>query len=103
MLALALALSLNLLSLIDLLWMAGILDNPYAARESVHPAHYVCAVLYLGFLGNSVLARWQIATAQRQPLRLPPRRPASNINAPRYLMASCAVFAVTLLIDLMFF
>ena len=57
MLALGLGLCLNVLSVIDLLWTARVLHSPYSRDGSLHPEHYVYALLYSGFVANTILAR----------------------------------------------
>src|ERR1700733_3963150 len=57
MLALGLGLCLNVLSVIDLLWTARVLHSPYSRDGSLHPEHYVYALLYSGLVANTILAR----------------------------------------------
>jgi hypothetical protein len=88
MIALGLGVSLNLLSIIDLLCLLGVLDNPYQSAGAMHPQRYVCSLLCLVFIANSLLARRQIAT--RRP------SPQQSISAPVYLLCSAGLFLATL-------
>src|SRR6202012_2849627 len=60
MIAVGLSLCLNVLSLVNLLWVLGVLQNPYGYRGTLHPRHYVYALVYGGLIANSVLARFQL-------------------------------------------
>jgi hypothetical protein len=95
MLALGLVVCLNVLSLIDLLWTFGILVNPYFSGGAMRPQRYVCALLFLAFIVNTVLARLKF-TADRRHVRLNCGT-ASSIAAPRYVLVSTGLFVITLL------
>ena len=59
MVALGLGISLNILSVIDLLCLLGVLNNPYRSAGSMHPQRYVYGLLCIVFITNSLLARRQ--------------------------------------------
>ena len=88
MVALALGVSLNILSIIDLLCLLGIVDSPFESAGSMHPQRYVYSLLCIVFIVNSLLARHQFAT----------RRAGSPcaIAAPAYLLGSAVLFLGTL-------
>jgi hypothetical protein len=88
MIALGLGVSLNILSVIDLLGVLGVLSNPYQIAGSMHPQHYVYSLLCIVFIANCVLARRQFITRRAgvQP----------SVSAPMYLLGSAAVFLTTL-------
>jgi hypothetical protein len=96
MIALGLAVSLNLLSVIQLLWTFGVLDNPYRIDGDLHSQRYVFGMVYLAFLANTVLARRKFAADQDrlQPIRL--HRGA----APLYVLVSTSLFIITLSLSL---
>jgi hypothetical protein len=93
MLLLSLGLSLNILSVIDLLWMLGVLSNPY---QSAATMHYIYALLCIAFVANTILARRQFGGARASPRSAPEVRGA----APAYLLASMALFVTSLMIGL---
>jgi hypothetical protein len=105
MLALGLGLSLNLLSVMNLLWTLRVLHHPYGTAGSLRPEHYVFALLYGGFIANTILARIKY-TADRRDLdmmsELPapamesPEAPSAPAPGPAYVLGSAALFAVTL-------
>jgi hypothetical protein len=109
MIALGLAVTLNLLSVIHLLWTLGVLDNPYRIDGDLHSQRYVFGMLYIAFLANTVLARRKFSADQG---RLPPSRVKrstqftlarlahSTAAAPVYVLASTSLFIVTLSISL---
>ncbi len=108
MIALGLAVTLNLLSVIHLLWTLGVLDNPYRIDGDLHSQRYVFGMLYIAFLANTVLARRKFSVDQG---RLPPcrvkrtqftlaRLASSTAAAPVYVLASTSLFIVTLSISL---
>jgi hypothetical protein len=109
MIALGLVVSLNLLSVIQLLWTFGVLDNPYRINGDLHSQRYIFGMVYLAFLANTVLARVKFAADQRrlQPIRLQrgpnltTARPASSsAAAPLYVLVSTSLFIVTLSLSL---
>jgi hypothetical protein len=110
MMALGLGLCLNLLSVIDLLWTLGLVDNPYRSNGSPHPQHYVYAVLCIGFVANTGLARVKFNT-DRQFLRAMPQMPAPQVSVPKpslirtpgpaYVLSSAVLFLATLTLDLL--
>jgi hypothetical protein len=93
MVALGLAISLNILSVVDLLWIAGVLDNPYQSAGQLHPQHYVLALLSSVFIGNSLLARRHLTTERRLGVH--------GLAAPAYMLGSAALFLSTLTLDVM--
>jgi hypothetical protein len=93
MLLLSLGLSLNILSVIDLLWMLGILSNPY---QSAATMHYIYALLCIAFVANTILARRRFG-GTRASLHFAPDLRAA---APAYLLASMALFVTSLMIGL---
>ena len=93
MLLLSLGLSLNILSVIDLLWMLGVLSHPY---QSAGTMHYIYALLCIAFVANTILARRQFSGA-RASLHAAPNVGAA---APAYLLASMALFVTSLMIGL---
>jgi hypothetical protein len=110
MLALGLGLCLNLLSVIDLLWTARVLRSPYYRDGSLHPEHYVYALLYIGFIANTILARIKFSAdcrclsqmAETQTLSIPAQEaPSIRTPGPAYLLGSAALFIVTLILGLM--
>ena len=106
MMALALGISLNLLSVIDLLWAFGILDNPYRMDGDLHLQHYLFGLLYGAFLANTVLARIKFSADRRVSRPAPQLRmhlaqlAASRIAAPVYLTGSAGFFLLTLIIGI---
>jgi hypothetical protein len=94
MLALGLAVCLNVLSIIDLLWTLGLLANPYHSAGNLHPQRYVFALLCVAFMLNSILARIKF-TADRKRVRLQ-HDPASIFAAPTYVLVSTGLFLITL-------
>jgi hypothetical protein len=110
MMALGLAVCLNLLSVIDVLWTLGVLDNPYRIDDGLHPQHYVYALLCAAFIANTVLARIQFSAARDCPRPVPelqvvqihmPRIEWSRTAAPAYVLGSAALFLITLMLDLL--
>jgi hypothetical protein len=96
MMALGLGVSLNILSVIDLLWTLGILNNPYRADGGLHPQRYLCALLCIAFLVNTILARHKFS-ADHGRLRPPMSRLArSAAAAPAYVLGSTGLFLITL-------
>lgn len=108
-LGLALAISLNLLSIVDLLWIFGVLDNPYQSAGQLHPQRYVLQLLALVFLANAILARHHFSTDRfslespstgQSRLALDADGTARRL-APAYVLGSAALFLSTLSIDMM--
>ena len=110
MLALGLGLCLNLLSVIDLLWTLHVLHHPYGRGGSVQPEHYVYALLYGGFIANTILARVKFS-ADRRYLRLPSETttpsmeaqeaPSVRTSGPAYVLGSVVLFVATLTVGLL--
>jgi len=110
MMALGLGVSLNLLSLINLLWTLGVLDNPYGSDGTLHPRHYVYALVCLSFITNSVLARIQFSV-DSQGLDLMPDNQTPQISVPKfslirtpgamYVLGSAVLFLITVALDLL--
>src|SRR5580698_4600249 len=98
MLALGLGVSFNILSVTDLLWTLGLLDNPYHSADGLHPQRYLCALLCVAFTLNTILARRKFSADHGRPP--PSRLLASPAAAPAYILGSAAVFVVTLTIEL---
>jgi hypothetical protein len=92
MVALGLGVSLNILSVIDLLCLLGILDNPYQSAGSMHPQRYVYSLLCIVFTANTLMARRQFITGRAAPQQ--------SVSAPVYLLCSTALFLTTLLMYL---
>ena len=90
MIALGVGVSLNILTVIDLLGLLGIVNNPYRSAGSVHPQHYVYALLCIAFIANSLLARRQFIVGRAGPQHC--------LSAPVYLLGSAALFLITLAI-----
>ena len=110
MLALGLGLSLNVLSVIDLLWTARVLHSPYYRAGSLHPEHYVYALLYSSFVANTILARIKFnADCRRlsqmpemQTLSIPAQEaPSIRMPGPAYVLGSTVLFVVTLTLGLL--
>jgi len=93
MLALGLAVCLNVLSVVDLLWTLGILANPYRAPGEPHPQHYVWGLVCLAFLFNTFLARRKFSADRREHLHA---ANTSRAAAPTYVLLSTALFLITL-------
>jgi hypothetical protein len=93
MVALGLGVSLNILSLIDLLVLLGILDNPYRSAGAMHPQRYLYSLLCIVFIANSLLARRQFITRRAGPQQ--------SVSAPAYLICSATVFLATLIMYLL--
>ena len=110
MMALGLAFCLNLLSIVDLLWALGVLENPYRADGTLHPQRYVYGVLCCGFIANTVLARIKFS-ADRQRLRLMLELQAPHISTPKitlirspgaaYVLGSGVLFLATLTLSVL--
>jgi hypothetical protein len=92
MIALGLAVSLNILSFIDVLGLLGIVNNPYHSAGTLHPQRYVCSLLCIVFVANSLLARRQFTTGRAGP--------QPSVCAPVYLVCSAALFLATLVMYL---
>jgi hypothetical protein len=92
MIALGLGVSLNILSVIDVLCLLGIVNNPYQSAGTLHPQRYVCSLICIVFLANSLLARRQFNTGRAGPQQ--------SVSAPVYLVCSAALFLATLLMYL---
>jgi hypothetical protein len=93
MVALGLGVSLNILSLIDLLGLLGIVDNPYRSGGGMHSQRYLYTLLCIVFIANSLLARRQFITRRAVPQQ--------SLSAPMYLICSTAVFLATLIMYLL--
>ena len=93
MLLLSLGLSLNILSVIDLLWMLGVLSHPY---QSAGTMHYIYALLCVAFVANTILARRHFSGARASLDSAPDVRAAASA----YLLASMALFVTSLMIGL---
>jgi hypothetical protein len=109
MMALGLGVTLNLLSVIHLLWSLGVLDDPYRIDGDLHSQRYVFGMLYLAFLGNTVLARLKFSADQGQLPRNRIRRGSEltmarltscEAAAPVYVLGSMFLFVLTLSISL---
>jgi len=110
MIALGLAVTLNLLSVIHLLWTLGVLDQSLPhRRRPAFPAVHPRNALYRPFLPNTVLARLIFSADQgRLPLIRVKRSTqftlarlaSSTAAAPVYVFASTSLFIVTLSISL---
>ncbi len=100
MIALSLGVSLNILSIIDLLCLFGILNHPFQGAGPGHPQRYLYSLLYIAFIANSLLARHQFGTdhaGMRRPDGHRARLYATQANwlsAPAYLLGSAGVFLV---------
>jgi hypothetical protein len=106
--ALALAVSLNILSIIDLLWILGVLDNPYQSAGQLRPQRYVLQLLALVFIVNAILARRHFSTdhfcleqASGHTRLAQDAQSAARRVAPAYVLGSAALFLSTLSIDMM--
>jgi hypothetical protein len=109
MFALGLGFGLSLLTLVNLLWMFGVLHNPYRNEGSLQPRHYVYALVCIGFIANTVFARIQfsadrISMGQGPELRTP-QVAVSKLSLVRtpgaaYVLGSALLFLVTLTLDL---
>jgi hypothetical protein len=84
MVALGLGVCLNILSVIDLLCLLGVLDNPYQSAGAMHPQRYVYSLLCIVFTANCLLARRQFITGRAGPQQ--------SVSAPVYLLCSAALF-----------
>jgi hypothetical protein len=108
MMVLGLSVSLNLLSVFNLLWTLGILANPYFTAGRLSPQRYVYAALCIGLAVNMVLARRNFV-ADRECLHLHPQlaspegaaHPLPRRTGPFYLLGSIVLFLATLALDLM--
>jgi hypothetical protein len=110
MITLGLGFCLNLLILINLLWGVGAVHNPYLSAGSLHPQHYVYALLCIGLLANTVLARIKF-NADNQfigPMAefQAPQVPASKWSLIRtpgaaYVLGCALLFLVTLTVNLL--
>jgi hypothetical protein len=85
MLLMGLALCLNLLSLIDLLWILGVAHNPYFWHGTWHPHHYVYGLLCSAFIANTLLGRSKFS-ADCQHLRRESEAQMPEISAPQTAM-----------------
>ncbi|HTV80966.1 MAG TPA: hypothetical protein VMF03_22140 [Steroidobacteraceae bacterium] len=105
MAALGLCLCLNVLSVIDLLWSARVVANPYAGTHGLHPQHYVYGVLYGCLALNTVLARLLF---RADPASSPPAGDEPDVDRSHqaipwlrlpgtaYLLGSVVLFMATL-------
>ncbi|MEJ0008637.1 MAG: hypothetical protein WDM77_20330 [Steroidobacteraceae bacterium] len=94
MVALGLGITLNILSIIDLLWTLGYLSNPYQTDGGLRPQRYLCALICVAFIINTILARRKFSADSGKPWRS--QHPVSAIAAPRYMLVSSILFLVTL-------
>ena len=94
MLALGIAVCLNVLSIIDLLWTFGLLTDPYHRAGALQPRRYVAALLCAIFVLNVILARMKFSADQH---RLALHSGGSLIAAPVYVLLSTGLFVITLL------
>ncbi len=90
MMALGLGVSLNILSIIDVLWTLGLLHNPYESGGTLHPQRYLWTLLCLALVVNSIFARVKFSSGSR-----PSPRPSATAAAA-YVLGSAGVFLVTL-------
>jgi hypothetical protein len=97
MMALGLGVCLNILTVVDLLWVMGLLNNPYQNAGGLHPQRYLYALLCLAFVVNSILARHKFSAdhGKRCPLI---RRASSASAALAYVLGSAALFLITLML-----
>jgi hypothetical protein len=110
MMALGLGICLNLLTVVDLLWSLGVLDNPYRTNGSLHPQQYVYALLYGGLFANLAVARIkfgadrqrlrQMSELQAPPLSMP-KLSLIHMPGPVYVLGSSTLFFATLTLDLL--
>jgi hypothetical protein len=98
MMALGLGVSLNILSVIDLLWTAGILNNPYQAGGGLHPQPYLCALLAIAFIVNTLLARHKFSADHGRLRPAMPRFATSAAAASVYVLGSTGLFLITLIL-----
>ena len=96
MMALGLGVSLNILTIADVMWTLGLLANPYSTG-GLYPQRYLCAMLYMAFLINTILARLKFST-DGTPRRIP-RRNVSPAAAPTYVLGSAGLFLLTLAVQ----
>ena len=96
MMALGLAVCLNVLSIIDLLWTLGILNNPYQTGGGLHPQRYLCALLCVAFIVNTILARQTFGADQGRHRAATSRLATSATAAPAYVLGSTGLFLITL-------
>jgi hypothetical protein len=110
MMALGLGFCLNLLSIVDLLWAFGVLENPYRGDGTLHPHHYVYGLLCGGFIANTVLARIKFSADQQRlqlmaemqtPYIAMPRISLLRSPGPAYVMGSAVLFLTTLTLSLL--
>jgi len=92
MVALSVGVSLNVLSVIDLLCLLGVLSNPYHSAGATHPQRYVYSLLCIAFIANSLLARRHFITGRAGTQQC--------VSAPVYLLCSAVLFLATLVIYL---
>ena len=96
MMALGLGVSLNILSVIDLLWTVGILNNPYQAGDGLHPQRYLCALLGIAFIVNTILARHKFSADHGRLRPSMSRLAPPPTAAPAYVLGSTGLFLITL-------
>jgi hypothetical protein len=96
MMALGLGVSLNVLSVIDLLWTVGILNNPYQTGGGLHPQRYLCALLAVAFIVNTLLARHKFSADHARLRPSLPRFASCAAAAPVYVLGSTGLFLITL-------
>jgi hypothetical protein len=96
MMALGLGVCLNILTVIDLLWIMGLLNNPYQNHGGLHPQRYLYALLCTAFIVNTILARHKFSVdhGPRCPLML--KRANSARAALAYVLGSTGLFLITL-------
>ena len=96
MMALGLGVCLNILTVVDLLWTLGLLNNPYQHDGGLHPQHYLYALLCLAFLINSILARHKFSADHGKQCPLTLHRATSAWTALAYVLGSTGLFLITL-------
>jgi hypothetical protein len=108
MIALGLGFRLNLLIFINLLWTFGAVPNPYLRAGRLHPQHYVYALLCIGFVANTVLARIKFNADNQfigpMPELQTPQVPMPKLSlirtpAAAYVLGCALLFLVTLTVN----
>lgn len=110
MFALGLGCCLSLLSLVNLLWTFGVVHNPYRTEGSLHPRHYVYALVCIGFVANTVFARIKFSADRicmgpsyetRTPQVAVTKLSLVRTPGAAYVLGSALLFLVTLTVDLL--
>ena len=94
--ALSMSMFFNLLTIVHVLWIAGIRWGSYLALDDRRAELYLAAVLSCSIAANLLLGR-RVAEQLRRVERGVQSRTAGTVAAPIYMIASFVAFIVSLI------